>query len=150
MPTPTHDHRTERASSLAADLRALVGALKRRLREQAQDQDLTPSQVSALVRLERDGAATVTALARAEGVRPQSMSATVAVLEAAGLVHGTPDANDGRQTILCVTPRCRDWIAASRSARQDWLIRTIQGELTPQEQEQLAAAVVLLKRLVAS
>ena len=38
-----------RASALAQDLRALLGKLKRRLREQAHVGDLTPSQVSVLL-----------------------------------------------------------------------------------------------------
>ena len=38
-----------------------------------------------------EGPATVTSLARAEGVRPQSMGATVAALQEAGLVGGAPD-----------------------------------------------------------
>jgi len=86
------------ASTLAAELAAVAGRLKRRLREEANFGDFTPSQISVIQRLERDGPATVTALAQAEGVRPQSMGATVAVLREAGLVEGTPDPNDGRQT----------------------------------------------------
>ena len=150
VPVQTHDHQSGRASTLASDLRALVGTLKRRLREQAHDEDLTPSQVSALIRLEREGPLTVTALALVEGVRPQSMGATVAALEAAGLVCGAPDPNDGRQTLLSVTPRCQAWIAQGRDARQDWLVRAIQRELSPEEQEQLVSAVALLKRIAAS
>ncbi|EQD59024.1 MarR family transcriptional regulator, partial [mine drainage metagenome] len=59
-----------------------------RLREQAHPGDVTWSQMSVLGRLERDGPATVTRLARAEGVRPQSMGATVSVLLGAGLLRG--------------------------------------------------------------
>ena len=69
-----------RASVLAGELRVVVGKLIRRLREQVSPGDFTWSQLSVLKRLERDGPATVTTLARAEGVRPQSMGATVAVL----------------------------------------------------------------------
>jgi DNA-binding MarR family transcriptional regulator len=136
-----------RASVLAAELRILIGKLKRRLREQANAWDLPPSQVSVLSRLERDGPATVSALARAEGMRPQSMGANVSVLEAAGMVSGAPDPNDGRQTILSLTAACREWIIAGRAAREDWLFRAIRTKLAPAEQEQLAAAVELLKRL---
>jgi DNA-binding MarR family transcriptional regulator len=135
------------ASALAAELRALVGKLKRRLREQANPGDLTPSQISVLLRLERDGAATLSNLARAEGMRPQSMGAVIAPLETAGFVTGSPDPNDGRQTILTLTDSCRAWIRESRAARQDWLSRRIQERFSPQ-QEKLAAAVELLKRLV--
>ena len=136
------------ASSLAAELGALSGKLKRKLREQASAGDLTPSQTAVLGHLSRDGATTVTALARMEGVRPQSMGATVAGLEAAGLVKGSPDSNDGRQTILSLTPACRELIRSGRAARHDWLLRAIRHKLTPQEQAQLAAAMKLLSRLV--
>jgi DNA-binding MarR family transcriptional regulator len=137
-----------RASALAADLNALIGKFKRRLREQASTGDLTPSQTSVLMHLDRNGPTTVTALARIEGVRSQSMGATVAVLEAAGLVNGSPDPKDGRQTILSLTPACRELIRSGRAARHDWLFRAIQTRLTPQEQEQLAVSMSLLNRLI--
>jgi DNA-binding MarR family transcriptional regulator len=142
------DSNTARASALATELRVLLGKMKRRLREQAHLGDLTWSQRSVLSHLERDGPATVTTLARAEGVRPQSIGATVAVLDAAGLVSGVPDPTDGRQTILSLTATCREWIKADRAAREDWLLRAIQTRLAPAEQERLASAVELLKRLV--
>jgi DNA-binding MarR family transcriptional regulator len=141
---------TARVSALAVELRVLIGKLKRRLREQAHPGDFSSSQLSVLSRLEREGPATVTTLARAEAVRPQSMGATVSVLEAAGFVSGTPDPSDGRQTILSLTPECRKWIKASRAAREDWLFRTIRATLTPGEQKDLASAVGLLKRLADS
>ena len=132
---------------LAADLRALFSKLKRRLREQTMGEDLTPSQASALVRLEREGAMTVTVLANAEGVRVQSMGVTIARLETAGLVSGSPDPTDGRKTLLSVTPDCRRWIEEGRSARQDWLVRALQRELSNEELRDLASAVELLKRV---
>lgn len=145
--TSPDDFHAARASALAADLRAVFGKLKRRLREQANADDLTLTQIAVLIRLDRDGPATVTSLAKAEGMRPQSMGANVSALEAAGLVTGAPDPNDGRQTILSLTPACIDWIKEGRAARQDWLFRTIQAKLTPKEQEEVARAIVLLKRV---
>ena len=58
-----------RTSTLAQDLPALLTKLKRRLCEQAHVEDLTPSQVSVLLRLEKDGPATASNLARAGGMR---------------------------------------------------------------------------------
>jgi DNA-binding MarR family transcriptional regulator len=142
------DPAATRASALAGELRAVIGLLKRRLREQTNAGDLTSSQIAVLARLDRDGPATVSTLARAEGVRPQSMGATIAALEAAGLVAGTPDPGDGRQTIIILTDACLKWLKEGRAARQDWLFRTIQARLAPQEQEELAAAVALFKRLL--
>lgn len=144
------DSRVATELAMASELRILIGKLRRRLREQAHPGDFTPSQVSVLTRLERDGPATVSSLARAEGMRPQSMGANVSVLEAAGLVSGLPDPKDGRQTILSLTPACVELIRANRAAREDWLFRTIQSNLSPKERETLSSAIELLKRLADS
>ncbi|WP_395397541.1 MarR family winged helix-turn-helix transcriptional regulator [Novosphingobium sp. BL-8A] len=136
------------AARLAQDLRLLVGRMKRRLREQAGAGDLTPSQTSVLLRLEKHGPATTSDLARAEGMRPQSMGAVISALEEAGMVIGTPDPADGRRTILSLSENCRNWMQEGRAARQDWLARTIHARLDTEEQEVLATALALLKRLV--
>ena len=142
------DPRDASALALAGQVRGVAGKLKRKLREHGSLGDLTPSQVAVLAHLERGGPATVTHLARADGVRPQSMGATVAVLQAAGLVEGTPDQNDGRQTIFALTAACRERVAAGRAAREDWLYRVISAELTAIECDQLAAGLALLDRLL--
>ncbi len=136
------------ALTLAAELHIVIGALGRRLREQADVGDLTSAQKSVLLRLERDGPVTGSALARAESMRPQSMGAIIAALEAAGYVTGAPDPSDGRQTILSLTDHFHNWIGAARKARRDWLLSAVQTRLTVQEQHQLAGAVDLLKRLL--
>lgn len=137
-----------RAFALAGELRATVSALTRRLREQATADDLTTAQKSVLLRLERDGPATGSALARAEAMRPQSMGAIIATLEAAGYVAGRPDPSDGRQTIISLTDRFTTWLTMVRSVRRDWLFGAVQAQLSAQEQNQLADAIVLLKRLI--
>ncbi|HEY3949073.1 MarR family winged helix-turn-helix transcriptional regulator [Phenylobacterium sp.] len=147
MPPARQPSASSTAPGLAQDLRAFSGKLRRRLRAQADAGDLTPSQTAALLRLESDGPATTSALARAEGMRPQSMGAVVSALAAGGLVTGTPDPADGRQTLLSLTDACREWLSLGRAARQDWLSRIIEDQLSPQEQAQLAAAMPLLRRL---
>ncbi|QKC95285.1 MarR family winged helix-turn-helix transcriptional regulator [Mesorhizobium sp. NZP2298] len=147
---PQNDPEVAHALALAAELRVVAGRLIRRLREQADTGDLTMSQKSALLHLEREGPATVTTLARAQDMRPQSMGAIVSALQLAGLVEGAPDPADGRQILLSLTAACRDMIATGRAARQDWLFRAIQATLDREEQEQLAGAVELLKRLADS
>jgi DNA-binding MarR family transcriptional regulator len=150
MSKQPNDLEVARALAVAGELRVLVGKLKRRLREEAHLGDFTWSQVEVLGRLEREGPATVTNLARAEGVRPQSMGETLSTLKAAGLVSGAPDPTDGRQTVLSLTATCREMIKASRAAREDWLFRAIRTKLAAAEQAELASAVALLKRLVDS
>ncbi len=144
-----HSRESEAAqlAALAGELRISLGKLNRRLREQAHPDDLTSSQKSVLLRLDRDGPATVSALARAESVRPQSMRITVAALEAMGAVSGKPDPADGRQTLISLTPAFRETLRAARAAKDDWLFRALQAQLTPLEQKELAAAVALLQRL---
>jgi len=133
---------------LAAETRTVCGKLKRRLREHGGRDDLTPSQVSVLLRLEKDGSATVSSLARAEGIRPQSMRAVVMPLQEAGMISGSPDPSDGRQTLISLTPKCLKRFREGRAARQDWLTATITQTLSAREQEKLQAAIELLTRLV--
>jgi DNA-binding MarR family transcriptional regulator len=147
---PKNDSEAARATALAGELRVLIGRLHRRLREEANLGDFTLPQLKVLSRLEREGPATVTALARAEGVRPQSMGETLAALKAAGLVSGAPDPADGRQTVLSLTAACREKVRAGRAAREDWLYRALRTHLAAGEQEALAASLALLLRLVDS
>ena len=139
---------TDRASTLAAEIRAVYRKLKLRYREHGGRNDLTLSQISVLLRLEKDGPATVSSLARAEGMRPQSMSAVVTPLDEAGLVSGAPDPTDGRQTLMSLTAKCLKLLQEGRAARQDWLTATIAQKLSAQEQEKLQGALELLARLV--
>ncbi|MBE5251583.1 MarR family winged helix-turn-helix transcriptional regulator [Mixta mediterraneensis] len=131
----------------AAELRSVIGRLGRRLRESAPSGDLTWSQVSVLGYLVRDGAMTITELARSEGVRTQSMGATVARLQDAGMVQGKPDAHDGRKTRYTATQACLDLISANRARRDDWLVQTIDTQFSCDEQQQLLNAIPLLQRL---
>ncbi|MDU5779428.1 MAG: MarR family transcriptional regulator [Pantoea sp.] len=131
----------------AAALRMLTGKLSRRLRESAPPGDLTWSQVSVLGYLVRDGAMTITELAAAEGVRTQSMGATVASLLAAGMVQGEADPLDGRKTRYSATPSACALIAANRAMRDDWLVCAIDTRLSADERQLLIAAIPLLQRL---
>jgi DNA-binding MarR family transcriptional regulator len=136
-----------RLSALAGELRVAIGILVRRAREQTQAGDLTAAQKSVILRLEHAGPATVAMLAKAESVRHQSMRVTVASLEAMGAVSGAPDPADGRQTLFNLTPACLKTLKTGRAVKEDWLFRALQAQLTPREQDELAAAVKLLRQL---
>ncbi|WP_158781359.1 MarR family winged helix-turn-helix transcriptional regulator [Pantoea sp. BAV 3049] len=131
----------------AADLRDVIGRLRRRLREQAPPGDLTWSQISALGHLYRMGQATVTELALLEGMRPQSMGAIITVLENAGLLVALSDPADGRKKVYSPNEDCRRLIEGNRAQRDDWLVKTIQNKFSPEEQQRLSEAVELLARL---
>ena len=150
MTEPLATTEAEDPLALAGDLRAVLGQLNRRLREQTDSGDFTRSQVSVLIRLEREGPTTMSALARAEGVRPQSMGAIISVLQAAGVVGGDPDPRDGRKILLSLTDEARERFTTGRLAKEDWLFRAISKNLTPAEQDHLAACVELLRRIADS
>jgi DNA-binding MarR family transcriptional regulator len=138
----------ELAGTLAAEIRAVYRTLKVRVREQNGSEALTPSQIAVLVRLEKGGATTVSSLARAEGMRPQSMREVVLPLQDAGFLRSVRDPNDGRQTLLSLTPKCVKWIQAGRAASHDWLTASIAEKLSTAEQKKLKDAFELLRRLV--
>ncbi|MES1211988.1 MAG: MarR family transcriptional regulator [Leifsonia sp.] len=132
----------------AGEIRALAGKLRRRLREQADAGEFTTAQASVVIRIEREGPATGTELARAEGMKPQSMGAILVLLEERGVLVGHPDPGDGRKTIWSITPEARRTIDQARATKEDWLLRTIESRLTAEEQRRLAEGVHLLSRLL--
>lgn len=133
-------------TTIASELRATLGVLRRRLRERGSMGDLSPSQIQVLRQLDRNGSATVSQLAREGGMRPQSMGAIVAMLESEGFVSCSPDPNDGRQTLISLTHLCQDKIMKNRAAREDWLVRKIE-QLSSEEQTTLQAAAAILRRI---
>lgn len=138
------------ASTVAGDLRIVLGQLVRRLRENPGGSDLTKSQSSVLGCLEREGPKTATDLARVQGIRPQSMATIVAALEAAGLITRSPDPTDGRKTILNITDKAREQYHTGRLAREDWLTQAMTATLTADEIARVAAVIRLLDRIARS
>jgi DNA-binding MarR family transcriptional regulator len=132
----------------ASELRVLVAKLRRRLADQASPGDFTPSQAAVLTRLLSEGPSTLTTLAKAEAMRPQSMSAIIAALQASGVVEGKPDPADGRQTILALTDAARERVERARVIKNDWLFHSIRAKYTPAERAQLTRGVELLQRLL--
>jgi DNA-binding MarR family transcriptional regulator len=111
------------------------------------DMPCTWSQVSTLARIAEDGPATVSALAVAEHVRPQSMAETVASLRKAGLVAAKSDPTDGRKTLMSVTPTGRKLLSNIRPVREAWLEAAIEQNLTTAESRTLLKAADIMERL---
>ena len=132
---------------VAAALRVSMGLLLRRLRQVGVPGELTVPETSALARLDRNGPATSSELARVEQISPQSMGATLSALEARGLVTRDPDARDGRRIVLSVTDAGRQLLRDKRDARTEHLARALAAGFTREELEQLMTAAPLLERL---
>ena len=138
MPTKTDP------ALVASELRVVLGQLIRRLRAEHR---FPLSQGSVLGRLDRHGPQSVSDLAAAERVRPQSMAQTVADLEADGLVGRRPDPDDRRRALVELTAEGKGALEADRRHREGWLARAIAEDLSPEEQDVLREAVELLRRL---
>jgi DNA-binding MarR family transcriptional regulator len=132
----------------ATELALALGLLVRRLRSAApsESHELSWTQKAVMVRLDTEGPATTADLARAEGVKPQSMGATLAVLEEMGIVERRPHPTDGRQMNIALTGKGASMRKDVRIAKQTWLAQAI-AQLDATEQKNLPAVTALIKRL---
>jgi DNA-binding MarR family transcriptional regulator len=135
------------AHDVAAALRMSVGLLLRRMRQARPDGELTLPEAAALTRLDRGGPATPSALARQEQISPQSMGATIAALEARGLVERRPDPADGRRAVIYVTGRGQQKLTDKRNARIEQFARALSTSFSQDELARLVAAAPLIERL---
>lgn len=138
----------EPAARAAGELRVLIGRLRRTLKELDPTDGLTPTQLSVLSRLRNDGPASPGALAAAERVRPQSMGATLAILEEQRLIERRPDPDDGRRQVVSLTAEAVEIIHGSRRLREEWLARAFQERYSEDEFQLLVQALGLLDRLI--
>lgn len=140
--------RRRRCDALASELRDVTSAFVRRLRAESAGQALTMSQAGVLVRLHKAGPLAVADLARHEHVTPQAMGATVASLEAEGLVARAVDAGDARRWNASLTEAGKRTLLAGRAARQAWLTRALGEHLADAELRRLADGIALLRKLL--
>jgi DNA-binding MarR family transcriptional regulator len=135
---------------VAGALQVSIGLLRRRLRQLQAEGERTLPETSALARLDRGGPATPSALARLEQISPQSMGATLAGLEARGLVERRPDPGDRRHAVMSLTDAGLQVLRDKRNARTERLAQALSAGFTRSELSQLMAAAPLLERLAQS
>lgn len=106
---------------------------------------LSPGHMPVLLALEGGAALTQKALAERATVEQATMTATLTRMERDGLVTRRPNPEDGRSTLVALTPLALGKIAAVAQATM--AINTLVLEqLTPQERQQFFA---LMKRIIA-
>ena len=126
-----------------------VGLLVRRLRAASASHELSWTESIVMGRLAKSGPATTADLARAEGMKPQSMGTTVAALEEMGIVERKPHPTDGRQVNIVLTAKGAAVRKSTKDAKQTWLAQAI-AQLDERERETLFAAGEIIKRLAES
>ena len=124
-----------------------IGLLVRRVRAEAASHELSLTEAAVMARLAKDGPATTADLARAEGMKPQSMGTTIAALEEMGMVERKPHPTDGRQVNIELTGKGAAVRESAKDAKRTWLTQAI-AQLDKQEQATLFAAGEIIKRLV--
>jgi DNA-binding MarR family transcriptional regulator len=86
------------------------------------------------------------ALARAEHVKPPSMTKVIESLEERGLVRRDPHPTDRRQCLISRTSEGEAFVEETRRRRTEWLARQM-SELSADERALLLAAGPVLDRL---
>ena len=132
---------------VAAALRTAIGMLVRKLRQAQLPGELTLAETAALSRLDRNGPAISSDLARLDRISPQSMGATLAALEQRGLIERRRDPADGRRVVLSITVAGRQLVNDRRGARSEMIAAALRDGFTAAERDQLFTVAPLLERL---
>jgi DNA-binding MarR family transcriptional regulator len=135
-----------RRVAVADALHSAAIHLLRRLRQADDETGLGPARLSALSVLVFGGPRRLTDLARAEQVRPPTMTKVVSGLEAAGLARRTADPDDARAVVVEPTTRGRRLLVEGRRRRVSRLSAGL-STLIPAELDVLAHAAALMERV---
>ncbi|MFD4943482.1 MarR family winged helix-turn-helix transcriptional regulator [Streptomyces sp. NPDC058409] len=144
--------RPQQPAVSAATAQRLQDAMKRlraRLRAESGQNatGLTVTQLGVLASVVREGPVTAARLATLEHVSAQAIAQSLAVLKAAGLVHGEPDPLDGRKKLISADISATELIDRVLAGRASFLARAIDQVVAADEREDVEKAIELLERL---
>jgi DNA-binding MarR family transcriptional regulator len=125
-----------------------IGRLSRRLRTTAAGTaaGLTPTKISVLLSVVRNGPMRVSALASGEGLNPTMLSRVISDLVDAGLVTRTSDDGDRRAAWIEATAAGRRLAERMRRERTEAVNEALAG-LSPAERELIERALPALEGL---
>jgi DNA-binding MarR family transcriptional regulator len=129
-------------------LRAVIGRLSRRLRPTAAGAaaGLTPTRVSVLLHVVREGPLRLSELAETEGINPTMLSRVVSDLGDAGLLQRVSDERDRRAAWVKATAAGKRLAERMRRERTDALTGAL-DELTVDQRATLERALPALEAL---
>ena len=129
------------------EFRRSVTRLGRLLSASMPKGELTPTKLTALGILHREGPLSANALASRLGILPQSLTRIIADLENEGLLTRTRDAHDGREHILEPTTRAVALMRAEGMRRDVVMREAMQRTLTSIEIDLLFVAARAINKL---
>jgi DNA-binding MarR family transcriptional regulator len=132
----------------ASRLRVAIGRLSRRLRTTAAGSaaGLTPTRISVLLTVVREGPIRLSVLAESESLNPTMLSRVIADLGDAGLVARTSDDGDRRAAWVEATDDGRHLAQRMRRERTD-AVNEAMEELAPADRRLLEQALPALEQL---
>jgi DNA-binding MarR family transcriptional regulator len=129
----------------ATGLRVAIVRIQRQLRASSSS-DITPSQSSALARIEQDGPLRLGALAELEGTTAATMSRVIDSLSDSGLIERVPDPHDGRASLVRLSAEGGVLIDELRASYTE-VLRAALSELTAEERMVVRQSIPVLARL---
>jgi DNA-binding MarR family transcriptional regulator len=129
-----------------ARLRAAIGRLSRRLRPTVAGSQLTPSQISVLFTIVRNGPLGLSDVAALESLNPTMLSRFIGQLTDAGLIRRTADPDDRRAALVEATAQGRRLRERIHRERTSALQRYF-DELDESQRETLWRALPVLEEL---
>jgi DNA-binding MarR family transcriptional regulator len=132
----------------AAGLLVALTRITRQLRARSRSasDDVTPSQTSALARIEQLGPLRLGELAETEGTSAATMCRVVDGLEARRLITRVPDPDDGRASNLQLSSEGGALLSELR-ARSTEVLRSALAELGADERDVVVESIAVLERL---
>lgn len=144
----TNETRTDavQITEQAARLRLAVARTARRLRQSA-GSDLGISSVAALATIERRGPLTPSELAETEGVKRPTATRILARLEQEGLTERAADPEDGRCSLISITPDGEELLLRLRRRKDLYLAQRL-AELGDRDRATLRRAATILEQML--
>jgi DNA-binding MarR family transcriptional regulator len=138
----------DQIEELADRLHSTAIHLLRQVRVQDAATGIAPARLSALSVLVFGGAMSLNELARAEQVRPPTMSRIVDALEAEGLVRRTVNERDRRAVVIEATEKGAAILWRGRKRRVKFLAKHL-SRLGEVERKQIESAVQAIQKAMA-
>jgi DNA-binding MarR family transcriptional regulator len=154
LPASNYSHRTVTPPAPTLDidtatrLRVAIARLSRRLRTTAAGAaaGLTPTRISVLLTVVREGPVGISALAASESINPTMLSRVIADLVEAGLLERTSDDGDRRAAWVQATAAGKQLAQRMRRERTDALNAAL-ARLAPDDRDLVEQALPALEGL---